>query len=154
MLIKPLFTEVPHVPQYIVSIYQVVRQITEKICAPLEIEDYGLQAMNDASPEPITGNFLESSLYHPVSAPVGSNGFRQMFGDLWEWTQSRYAPYQRYRPVGGTLGEYNGMFMVNQMVMWGGSCATPGDHIRPSYRNFFPPDAHWQFSGIRLADEL
>ena len=76
MLIKPLFTEVPHVPQYIVSIYQVVRQITEKICAPLKIEDYGLQAMNDASPEPITGNFLEASLYHPVSAPVGSNGLQ------------------------------------------------------------------------------
>jgi formylglycine-generating enzyme required for sulfatase activity len=149
-----MFTEVPYVPQYIVSAYQVVRQIIEKICAPLKIEDYGLQAMNDASPEPITRNSLESSLYHPVSVPVGSNGLQQMFGDLWEWTQSPYAPYQGCRLVGGTQGEYNGMFMVNQMVLWGGSCVTPDDRIRPSYRNFFPPDAHWQFSGIRLADEL
>jgi len=147
---KPLFTEVPHVPQHIVFAYQVVRQITEKICAPLKIEDYGLQAMNDASPEPITRKSLESSLYHPVSAPVGNNGLQQMFGDLWEWTQSPYAPYQGCRLVGGTRGEYNGMFMVNQMVLWGGSCVTPGDRIRPSYR----PDDHWQFSGIRLADEL
>ena len=107
-----------------------------------------------ASPEPITGNFLESGLYHSVSAPVGSNGLQQMFGDLWEWTQSPYAPYPGYRPVEGTLGEYNVKFMVNQMVLRGGSCATPGHHIRPSYRNFFPPDARWQFSGIHLADEL
>jgi ergothioneine biosynthesis protein EgtB len=107
-----------------------------------------------ASPEPITGNFLESGLYHPASAHVGGNGLQQMYGDLWEWTQSPYAPYPGYRPLEGTLGEYNGKFMVNHMVLRGGSCATPSDHIRPSYRNFSPPDARWQFSGIRLADEL
>jgi formylglycine-generating enzyme required for sulfatase activity len=96
---------------------------------------------------------MESRLFHPVSAPVGETGLQQIYGDLWEWTQSPYTPYSGYRPLDGALGEYNGKFMVNQMVLRGGSCATPRDHIRPNYRNFFPPDARWQFSGIRLADE-
>ena len=98
------------------------------------------------------GNFADRGAFHPLpqTAPVGDEPV-QMFGDVWEWTQSAYLPYPGYRPLPGAVGEYNGKFMCNQFVLRGGSCATPAGHVRASYRNFFPPDAQWQFSGVRLA---
>jgi ergothioneine biosynthesis protein EgtB len=100
----------------------------------------------------VTGNLLETDALHPVAAADdGGTGPRQLFGDVWEWTQSAYSPYPGYRPPAGALGEYNGKFMSGQMVLRGGSCATPRDHIRKTYRNFFAPASRWQFMGLRLA---
>jgi ergothioneine biosynthesis protein EgtB len=102
---------------------------------------------------PPEGNFLESGALHPLALredpPPGS--LAQAFGDVWEWTRSDYSPYPGFRPAPGAVGEYNGKFMCNQYVLRGGSCATPASHIRPTYRNFFPAEARWQFSGLRLA---
>ena len=107
---------------------------------------------------PVTGNFVERREWHPQAVTPEADSPApdaplQMFGDVWEWTQSAYAPYPGYSPAAGALGEYNGKFMINQIVLRGGSCATPREHIRASYRNFFPPAARWQFSGVRLAGE-
>jgi len=100
-------------------------------------------------------NFADRGAFHPLpqTGAVGAEPV-QMFGDVWEWTQSAYLPYPGYRPLAGAVGEYNGKFMCNQFVLRGGSCATPAGHVRASYRNFFPPDAQWQFSGLRLARDV
>jgi ergothioneine biosynthesis protein EgtB len=102
----------------------------------------------------IAGNFADDAAFHPTAAPAGKGDLLQMFGDVWEWTRSQYTPYPGYQAPPGALGEYNGKFMCNQFVLRGGSCATPRSHIRPTYRNFFPPDATWQFTGIRLARDV
>ena len=96
-------------------------------------------------------NFADRGAFHPLPQPQAADEPVQMFGDVWEWTQSNYNPFPGYRPPPGAVGEYNGKFMCNQFVLRGGSCATPAGHVRASYRNFFPPDAQWQFSGLRLA---
>lgn len=108
-----------------------------------------------ASPFSIWGNFAEDhysddSAIHPSQSIFGGE-FYGLFGEVWQWTGSSYSPYPGYQPPSGALGEYNGKFMCNQYVLRGGSCATSRDHLRISYRNFFPPDARWQFTGIRLA---
>ncbi len=100
---------------------------------------------------PLEGNFVESGELHPRAGKTRDTRLQQLFGDVWEWTASPYVPYPGFRPLSGSLGEYNGKFMCNQMVLRGGSCASPVSHLRPTYRNFFYPDLRWQFSGIRLA---
>ncbi len=102
----------------------------------------------------INGNMMEQGAYHPVSSSEeGTTELSKMFGDVWEWTASAYTSYPGSKPLEGALGEYNAKFMCNQMILRGGSCATPASHIRSTYRNFFAPDKRWQFSGFRLADD-
>jgi len=105
-----------------------------------------------ASDLPIDGNFVDSGRLHPAPAPPGKE-LKQLFGDVWEWTGSAYLPYPGYRVPAGALGEYNGKFMSGQMVLRGGACATPANHLRSSYRNFFYPHERWQFMGFRLAED-
>jgi ergothioneine biosynthesis protein EgtB len=115
---------------------------------------------------PVVGNVVDRGHYHPrpdVAAPGviasgrrrgGEPELRQMIGDVWEWTASPYIAYPRFRPVAGAIGEYNGKFMSGQMVLRGGAAVTPADHIRITYRNFFPPASRWAFSGLRLAEDM
>jgi ergothioneine biosynthesis protein EgtB len=113
-----------------------------------------------AQSAPVEGNFVDNEIYHPAASgesplhrrPSHAAGdIAQLYGDVWEWTQSAYSPYPGFQAAAGALGEYNGKFMCNQYVLRGGSCATSRSHIRATYRNFFPADARWQFTGIRLA---
>ncbi|MFC5525085.1 ergothioneine biosynthesis protein EgtB [Rhodanobacter ginsengisoli] len=101
---------------------------------------------------PIDGNLQDERRFQPRAATDG-NGLLQLYGDVWEWTASPYVSYPGFRPLPGSLGEYNGKFMCGQWVLRGGSCVTPRDHLRDSYRNFFPPHARWQFAGLRLGQD-
>jgi ergothioneine biosynthesis protein EgtB len=105
---------------------------------------------------PISGNFADRGHFHPCADAASETvpRLRQMFGDVWEWTASPYSPYPRFRPASGAIGEYNGKFMCNQMVLRGGAAITPNGHIRATYRNFFPPSARWAFAGLRLAEDI
>ena len=112
--------------------------------------------------QPARGNLLDAESLataplHPTTAPApNSRGveMRQCFGDVWEWTGSAYLPYPRFHAAEGAIGEYNGKFMSNQIVLRGGACITPSDHVRASYRNFFYPHQRWMFAGVRLARDL
>jgi len=103
-----------------------------------------------AAGEPVDGNLLNRGHLHPAGGTTDRH-LSQVFGDTWEWTRSAYTAYPGFKPLAGSLGEYNGKFMCGQMVLRGGSCVTPADHVRATYRNFFYPASRWQFSGIRLA---
>jgi ergothioneine biosynthesis protein EgtB len=119
--------------------------------ARLPTEQEWEHAARDTGAAP-RGNFADRGAYHPLphEDPIAGEP-AQLWGDVWEWTSSSYGAYPGYRPLPGAVGEYNGKFMCGQLVLRGGSCATPAGHVRASYRNFFPPDAQWQFSGLRLA---
>ena len=140
----------PHAPACHVSYFE-ADAFARWAGARLPTEAEWEQAATGAAVE---GNFVEGDALHPQAAPGDSTGLQQLFGDVWEWTSTAYTSYPGFKPLPGSLGEYNGKFMCGQWILRGGSCATPRDHMRASYRNFFPPPARWQFSGLRLARDI
>ncbi|MCG8150665.1 SUMF1/EgtB/PvdO family nonheme iron enzyme, partial [Pimelobacter simplex] len=118
---------------------------------PTEAEWEHAVRSDDAQAE-VAGNLADTETYHPRAAGPSTGRLRQVYGDCWEWTSSAYLPYPGFHPAAGAIGEYNGKFMSNQMVLRGGCALTPPGHARASYRNFFPPGARWALSGVRLAD--
>jgi len=144
----------PHAPAVHLSYYEAdayARWAGARL--PTEAEWEAAAALQGA--DPASGHFADSGALHPrPAASDAGRGLAQMFGDVWEWTQSSYAAYPGFHVAEGAVGEYNGKFMVNQYVLRGGSCATPPGHVRATYRNFFPATARWQFSGLRLARDL
>lgn len=156
--VEPLREEVPvcHISYYEADAF--ARWANARL--PTEFEwEYAAQGYGKsgdhagAQTNELDGDFAEASRWQPQVAEM-SHGLTQLYGDVWEWTQSSFSPYPGYRPEEGALAEYNGKFMANQYVLRGGSCATPQQQIRPSYRNFFYPHQRWQFSGLRLAKSL
>lgn len=120
---------------------------------PSEAEwEHAVTVDGQADASDVVGNLADTSTYHPKAAPPGIGRLRQVYGDCWEWTSSAYHPYPGFHPADGAIGEYNGKFMSNQMVLRGGCALTPPGHARATYRNFFPHGARWALSGVRLAD--
>jgi ergothioneine biosynthesis protein EgtB len=144
----------PHTPVCHVSYYEAdafARWANKRL--PTEAEWEVAAKLSESFP--LEGNFIDEENYHPMPLAMkrlkDNSTLYQMFGEVWEWTGSSYLPYPGFKAVEGALGEYNGKFMIDQMVSRGGSCATSRNHIRLTYRNFFQPDKRWQFMGIRLA---
>jgi ergothioneine biosynthesis protein EgtB len=150
----------PHTPVTHVSLYEAdayARWAAAQHGLPLRLpteaewEHAAAPLAADAQRGIPAGNFVDTGALHPLPVAQGHEGLLQLYGDGWEWTSSAYAPYPGFRPNAGAVGEYNAKFMCDQTVLRGGSCATPRDHVRASYRNFFPSSARWQFTAVRLA---